>query len=59
MSFFGFRAWNVPFLRPMWPFMAGGALTFYGVYAAQNAALQSPTYRDDPKNPFKGSAPAH
>ncbi|KAL8276657.1 hypothetical protein RQP46_010925 [Phenoliferia psychrophenolica] len=56
---FGFRAWPTPFIRPMWPFLAGGALTFYGVAYAQSAMLSSPTYRDDPKNPFKSAPAAH
>ncbi|GAA5908938.1 hypothetical protein JCM5296_006827 [Sporobolomyces johnsonii] len=58
MSFLGMRAWPVPFLRPMWPFLAGGLITFYGVAAAQDALLQVPEYRDSPKNPHRASAPA-
>ncbi|GAA5939490.1 hypothetical protein JCM3775_004836 [Rhodotorula graminis] len=58
------RAWPTPFLRPMWPFMAGGALTFYGVAKMQSAMLEGsapdpffymttvPEWRDSPKNPM-------
>ncbi|GAA6063533.1 hypothetical protein JCM10212_006706 [Sporobolomyces blumeae] len=42
-----------------WPFMAGGALTFYMVASAQSSMLQSATYANDPKNPHRASAPAH
>lgn len=35
------RAWSTPFLRPMAPFLAGGAVTFYLINAAQEAALKS------------------
>ncbi|KPV72797.1 uncharacterized protein RHOBADRAFT_65513 [Rhodotorula graminis WP1] len=49
---FGMRAWPTPFLRPMWPFMAGGALTFYGVAKMQSAMLEVPEWRDSPKNPM-------
>ncbi|SCV67289.1 BQ2448_5935 [Microbotryum intermedium] len=59
LNMFGLRAWPVPFARPMWPFMIGGAMTFYMVASAQKAMLKSPVYRDDPRNPFKADRPAH
>lgn len=56
---FGMRAWPTPFLRPMWPFMVGGAMTFYMVAKAQNAMLQAPEHRDSPKNPHRVPVAAH
>ncbi|POY70273.1 hypothetical protein BMF94_6720 [Rhodotorula taiwanensis] len=53
------RAWPTPFIRPMWPFLAGGALTFYMVASAQSAMLQAPVYRDDPRNPRRVPVAAH
>jgi hypothetical protein len=38
------RAWSVPFVRPMAPFLIGGAVTFYLINAAQGAALQGMSY---------------
>lgn len=32
-------AYPTPFLRPMWPFIAGGSLTLFGIWKMQNAAL--------------------
>jgi F-type H+-transporting ATPase subunit j len=40
MAFFGFRKYSTPVLRPMYPFIIGGAVTFYLVASAQKAMLQ-------------------
>ncbi|KWU42073.1 hypothetical protein RHOSPDRAFT_36412 [Rhodotorula sp. JG-1b] len=53
------RAWPTPFLRPMWPFMVGGAMTFYMVAKAQAGMLTAPEYRDSPKNPHRVPVAAH
>ncbi|KAH8917979.1 hypothetical protein BT69DRAFT_1286139 [Atractiella rhizophila] len=58
MAFFGFRAWPVPFVGPMWVFAAGGALTWWQIKKAQDALLQAPEYRDSPKNPYRNAAAA-
>lgn len=34
-----YSAYPTPFLRPMWPFLAGGSLTLFGIWKIQNAAL--------------------
>ncbi|KAI0026667.1 ATP synthase j chain-domain-containing protein [Vararia minispora EC-137] len=51
MAFFGLRKWPTPVLKPIWPFMAAGAVTFYLVSSLQDAAVRSPEYSSDPKNP--------
>ncbi|KAK3826992.1 MAG: ATP synthase j chain-domain-containing protein [Linnemannia elongata] len=54
------RAWSTPFLRPMAPFLAGGAVTFYLINAAQEAALKSEPFKSDPRNPkFTGKKEEH
>lgn len=40
MAFFGFRKYPTPVLKPMYPFLIGGAVTFYLVASAQKAMLQ-------------------
>lgn len=40
MAFLGFRYYNTPVLRPLAPFIAGGAVTFYLVNLAQKQMLQ-------------------
>lgn len=40
MAFFGFRKYPTPVLKPMYPFLIGGAVTFYLVASAQRAMLQ-------------------
>ncbi|KAK9895677.1 hypothetical protein P389DRAFT_160263 [Cystobasidium minutum MCA 4210] len=56
MAFFGFRKYPTPVLKPMYPFLIGGAVTFYLVASAQRAMLQVPEYRDDPRNLHKKTA---
>ena len=41
MAFLGFRAYPTPVLKPMLPFLIGGAIVFYGVNAGQKAMMQS------------------
>ncbi|KAF9924866.1 hypothetical protein FBU30_005239 [Linnemannia zychae] len=54
------RAWSTPFLRPMAPFLIGGAITFYLVNTAQEAALKSEPFKSDPRNPkFTGKKEEH
>ncbi|KAK9764742.1 atp18 subunit J of the mitochondrial F1F0 ATP synthase [Basidiobolus ranarum] len=52
MSFFGLRAWSTPVFRPMFPFFAGGVITFFLVAKLQNAMIQAPEYANDPRNPL-------
>ncbi|KAJ3715948.1 ATP synthase j chain-domain-containing protein [Lentinula guzmanii] len=52
MSFFGYRKWPTPVLRPMWPFMIAGSITVYYVAKIQDMAVRSPEYAKDPKNPY-------
>jgi len=40
MSFLGFRKYPTPVLKPVLPFIIGGAITFYAVNFAQKAMLQ-------------------
>ncbi|KAL0946383.1 hypothetical protein HGRIS_012613 [Hohenbuehelia grisea] len=46
------RVLHLQFLKPMWPFMAAGALTFYLVAKVQDTAVRSPEYASDPRNPY-------
>ncbi|KAG9226467.1 hypothetical protein CCMSSC00406_0005866 [Pleurotus cornucopiae] len=52
MAFLGLRKWPTPFLKPMWPFMAAGTITFYLVAKLQDAAVRSPEFAKDPRNPY-------
>ncbi|EPS93034.1 hypothetical protein FOMPIDRAFT_1033850 [Fomitopsis schrenkii] len=52
MSFLGLRKWPTPVLRPMWPFIAAGSITFYLVSKAQDLGVRSETWRNDPRNPY-------
>ncbi|KAF8907784.1 ATPase, F0 complex, subunit J, partial [Mucidula mucida] len=38
--------------KPLWPFMAAGLITIYGVSVIQDKAVRSPQYATDPKNPY-------
>ncbi|KAG0083201.1 hypothetical protein BGZ93_010300 [Podila epicladia] len=46
------KAWSTPFIRPMAPFLVGGAVTFYLINVAQEAALKSEQFKNDPRNPY-------
>ncbi|KAL5529468.1 hypothetical protein ACEPAG_5453 [Sanghuangporus baumii] len=64
MAFFGLRKWPTPVLKPMAPFIAASAVTFYLVSSLQDMAVRSKTYANDPKNPYaaqiaKEKAAAH
>ncbi|KAI0771074.1 ATPase, F0 complex, subunit J [Trametes elegans] len=52
MSFLGLRKWPTPVAKPMWPFVAASALTFFLVGKAQDAAVKSESFRNDPRNPY-------
>ncbi|KIY47325.1 hypothetical protein FISHEDRAFT_45607 [Fistulina hepatica ATCC 64428] len=57
MAFLGLRKWPTPaillqFLKPMWPFMAAGAIVMYTVSTIQDKAIRAPQYINDPKNPY-------
>ncbi|KZP29029.1 hypothetical protein FIBSPDRAFT_851855 [Athelia psychrophila] len=52
MAFLGLRKWPTPVLKPIWPFLAGGAITFYLVGKGQDAAVRSEEHRNNPKNPY-------
>ncbi|KAH8117130.1 ATPase, F0 complex, subunit J [Phellopilus nigrolimitatus] len=52
MAFLGLRKWPTPVARPMAPFVAATALTYYLVGALQDMAVRSDAYANDPKNPY-------
>ncbi|KAG0691789.1 ATPase, F0 complex, subunit J [Suillus ampliporus] len=58
MAFLGLRKWSTPacsisrVLRPMAPFLAASAVTFYLVSKMQEMGVRSETYAKDPKNPY-------
>lgn len=52
MGFLGLRKWSTPVMRPLWPFMAAFSLTYYLVSTAQNAAVKSEAFANDPRNPY-------
>ncbi|EPQ57795.1 hypothetical protein GLOTRDRAFT_71680 [Gloeophyllum trabeum ATCC 11539] len=52
MAFLGLRKWPTPVAKPMWPFIAASGLTFYLVSKMQDAAVKSPEFANDPKNPY-------
>ncbi|KAL1406183.1 atp18 subunit J of the mitochondrial F1F0 ATP synthase [Vanrija albida] len=52
---FGLRAWPTPFLKPLAPFIFASAVTWFGVNAAQDAAVATPEALKDPKNPYAAS----
>jgi len=52
MSFLGMRKWSTPVLRPLWPFLAAGAVVFYGVSKMQDMGVKSEAYANDPRNPY-------
>jgi len=52
---FGFRAWPTPVMRPLWPFLAGGAITWYYVAKIQHMGVSTPEALKDPKNPYAPS----
>ncbi|THV03181.1 hypothetical protein K435DRAFT_715907 [Dendrothele bispora CBS 962.96] len=52
MSFLGYRKWPTPIARPLWPFMVAGSITIYYVAKIQDAAIRSPEYATNPKNPY-------
>ncbi|KAJ7293174.1 ATP synthase j chain-domain-containing protein [Mycena rebaudengoi] len=39
-------------VKPLWPFMAAAVISLYGVSKLQDAAVRSPAYAKDPKNPY-------
>ncbi|KAH7886318.1 ATPase, F0 complex, subunit J [Phlebopus sp. FC_14] len=51
MPFFGLRKWPTPVLKPMAPFLAASAITFYLVSTMQDLGVRSEQYAKDPKNP--------
>ncbi|KZV71955.1 hypothetical protein PENSPDRAFT_378862 [Peniophora sp. CONT] len=52
MALFGMRKWPTPVMKPLWPFIAASGVTFYLVSKVQDAAVRSPEYAKDPKNPY-------
>ncbi|KAH9920351.1 ATP synthase j chain-domain-containing protein, partial [Fomitopsis serialis] len=52
MSFLGLRKWPTPVAKPMWPFVAASAVTFFLVSKAQDMGVKSETWRNDPRNPY-------
>ncbi|KAK1758038.1 ATPase, F0 complex, subunit J [Echria macrotheca] len=54
MSWFGLtplKKFPAPVLRPMAPFFAAALIVAYGVNSAQNAMMDTPEFRNDPRNP--------
>ncbi|KIK79424.1 hypothetical protein PAXRUDRAFT_161335 [Paxillus rubicundulus Ve08.2h10] len=52
MAFLGLRKWPTPVLKPMAPFIAASAVTFYLVSQMQDMGVRSEAYAKDPKNPY-------
>ncbi|KIJ66639.1 hypothetical protein HYDPIDRAFT_109753 [Hydnomerulius pinastri MD-312] len=52
MAFFGLRKWPTPVLKPMAPFIAASAVTFYLVSKMQDMGVRSEEYKTSPKNPY-------
>ncbi|KAN0085771.1 ATP synthase j chain domain containing protein [Tylopilus felleus] len=50
--FFWRGRFNTPVIRPMAPFLAASAITFYLVGQMQELGVRSETYAKDPKNPY-------
>ncbi|KAK7694132.1 hypothetical protein QCA50_003708 [Cerrena zonata] len=38
--------------KPLWPFFAASAITYYLVSKAQDAGVKSEEFRNDPRNPY-------
>ncbi|KAF9012566.1 ATP synthase j chain-domain-containing protein [Cyathus striatus] len=49
MAFLGMRKWPTPVAKPLWPFMAAGAITMYLVL---RPGIRSTEWRNDPRNPY-------
>ncbi|KAK4234134.1 ATPase, F0 complex, subunit J [Achaetomium macrosporum] len=45
------KKFPTPVLRPMAPFLAAALIVGYGVNSAQNAMMNSPEFKNDPRNP--------
>ncbi|THH06267.1 hypothetical protein EW145_g4199 [Phellinidium pouzarii] len=52
MAFLGLRKWPTPVARPVAPFVAASALTYYLISTLQDMSVRSETYANDPKNPY-------
>ncbi|KAN0116600.1 ATPase, F0 complex, subunit J [Russula decolorans] len=52
MAFFGLRKWPTPVFRPLWPFFAASGITYFLVSKAQDVAVRSEGFRNDPRNPY-------
>ncbi|PVF99215.1 hypothetical protein CPB86DRAFT_784019 [Serendipita vermifera] len=48
----GFRAWPTPIVRPLWPFMAGGVIVWFGLSKVQAMGVSTHDAIKDPKNPY-------
>ncbi|KAI0094167.1 ATP synthase j chain-domain-containing protein [Irpex rosettiformis] len=53
MSFLGFRRYPTPIVKPLWPFAAASLITFTLISKAQDAAIRSDAYKNDPRNPYR------
>ncbi|KAL2121704.1 hypothetical protein VTJ04DRAFT_2159 [Mycothermus thermophilus] len=54
MSWFGvtpLKKFPTPVLRPMAPFLAAALVIGYGINSAQNAMMNTPEFKNDPRNP--------
>jgi len=50
-SFLGLKVWPSPVFRPFWPFFAGMAITYYGVFKLQAAMLEAGEWKNHPRSP--------
>ncbi|CAL8576144.1 atp18 subunit J of the mitochondrial F1F0 ATP synthase [Xanthoria parietina] len=58
MSLLG-KKFNAPVAGPMGPFYAAGVVVFYGVWKVQSALMDTPQWKNDPRNPnLKSAKPA-
>ncbi|BFZ58686.1 atp18 subunit J of the mitochondrial F1F0 ATP synthase [Savitreella phatthalungensis] len=51
MTFFGMRKYPTPIQKPMLPFFIGGAVMFFAISSLADTLMDSPAYRNDPRNP--------
>ncbi|ODV63563.1 F1F0 ATP synthase subunit i [Ascoidea rubescens DSM 1968] len=45
------KSFPTPIIKPLWPFMAGGAITFAIISKLANASMNSAEFINDPRHP--------
>ncbi|KAK9474682.1 ATPase [Dipodascopsis tothii] len=51
MSLFVFKKYPTPIFKPMWPFFAGGVLTFWGISTAADLYMNTDEFINDHRHP--------